>query len=55
MNTCDDCGKCWHDNDIVPLEEVADLAFRLDPGSVVPSGECPECGALCYLEVETCP
>ena len=22
--------------------------MRLEPGSIVPSGECPDCGALCY-------
>jgi len=30
--------------------ETRDLASRLEPGEEVPAGECPECGALCYLE-----
>jgi len=46
---CDDCG------DVQPMGKIAkslfeadNLAERLDPGSVVPAGEC-ECGAFTYL------
>lgn len=31
------------------LEDIPDLAQRLDVGSEVPAGECPKCGALAYL------
>lgn len=44
-NECDDCGKRWPDS---KLREVDKLFERVDPGGVMPSGECPECGALCY-------
>lgn len=45
------CANCSHecDSDDVDLAEIPDLWDRLDPGSEVPAGECPECGALTYL------
>jgi hypothetical protein len=44
-STCDNCGgEFWNKR----LHEIDDLAQRLDPGGVVPSGQCPACGALCY-------
>ena len=42
---CDNCGEIWKADQ---LEGIKDLDHRVDSGSVVPSGECPECGALCY-------
>ena len=31
------------------LAQPEELWERLDPGSEVPAGECPDCGALAYL------
>lgn len=45
QSRCDDCGHLWSDSELV---EPRHLSQRLDPGGVVPSGECPDCGALCY-------
>lgn len=45
---CDGCGYAWQPKDIIPLEFTPDLNTRLDPGGVVPAGECPECHALVY-------
>ena len=45
---CDNCG--WEGEPLFGLEEIVDLVERIDPGGVVPSGECPECDALCYPE-----
>jgi hypothetical protein len=42
---CDNCGKQWTAN---ALKEIRDLNLRVEAGGVVPAGECPECGALCY-------
>jgi hypothetical protein len=42
---CDNCGMDWH---IDSLEEINDYSLRVDAGGTVPSGECPECGSLCY-------
>ena len=44
---CDNCG--WKGKPkINAFADIPNLFERLDPGGVVPSGECPECGALCY-------
>lgn len=32
------------------LEEVESPLERLTPGSVVPAGECPDCGSLAYID-----
>lgn len=46
---CDNCGHETTDGRLkVRLEDIPDLAKRLDPGGVVPAGECPKCGALAY-------
>jgi hypothetical protein len=44
-HTCDGCEKTWSAS---KLEDISDLTERIEPGGIVPSGECPECGALCY-------
>ncbi len=50
LHVCDNCGSR---HDVEALEEIKDLEERLDhplghPDCVMPSGECPVCGALCY-------
>ena len=44
-HTCDGCGKTWNADKLLDFE---DLMQRIEPGGMVPSGECPSCGALCY-------
>ena len=42
---CQDCGKTWTDEQ---LNEITHGIWeRVAPGEPMPSGECPECGALC--------
>lgn len=41
---CGNCGKVWDDSQ---LAEIRHLWERVSPGEPFPSGECPECGALC--------
>ena len=42
---CDNCGNvCIGEH----LGTIDDMFERIEPGGTVPSGECPECGALCY-------
>jgi hypothetical protein len=59
--TCDNCewtgdeeslGEEDEDGELYgrTLHQIHHLADRLDPGGVVPAGECPECGALAYLD-----
>jgi hypothetical protein len=48
MNICQNCGKKWTEEQ---LEEITHGFWeRVSPGEVCPSGECPECGALCTPE-----
>ena len=42
---CDNCGHLWTYDQLKP---IVDLLERIEPGSEVPIGECPDCGALCY-------
>jgi len=47
---CDTCDWKGHPD---KLGAISDVDSRLTPGSVVPAGECPECGALTYIEPDT--
>ena len=47
MCQCDNCG---HECRAKKLDMITDIQERLDPGFVVPAGQCPECGALSYLK-----
>lgn len=50
---CDDCGRLWPKGEFPgDLGSIENLFDRIDPGQEVPAGECPECGALCYLQDE---
>jgi hypothetical protein len=44
-STCDNCSAKYENG---KLEQSAFDVSRLDPGSMVPSGECPSCGSFCY-------
>ena len=45
---CDNCRKTWWLRD---LDGIEDFFQRVEAGSVVPSGQCPGCRALCYPRV----
>lgn len=46
LHSCADCAKLWHTDQ---LEEITHGIWeRCQPGEIMPSGECPECGALCH-------
>lgn len=50
---CDNCGfVCDEDELGAGLSDTPDLGERLEPGSVVPAGECPKCGCLSYVMEE---
>lgn len=42
---CDNCGWTGADSG---MANIKDFFQRVEPGGIVPSGECPDCGALCY-------
>lgn len=44
------CGNCDWQGDDSQVNPIQDIMQRIDPGGTVPAGECPECGALCYLD-----
>lgn len=60
MHKCDDCQKILSDEELAAdFPSIEGLLDRLEPGGMVPSGECP-CGALAYpykapLSDECCP
>lgn len=45
MSRCDNCQVARPTED---LNEIKDFEQRVEPGGIVPSGECPDCGALAY-------
>jgi hypothetical protein len=51
MNKCGNCDSEWTDEQ---LNVVKNLFLRVLPGEPMPSGECPECGALCHPIEESC-
>lgn len=48
---CQNCELEADEDEIIPLEQVEDLLLRIQPGEVVPAGECRACGALVHLVV----
>lgn len=42
------CGNCDARVKAKDLLDIEDIGQRLTAGDMVPSGECPDCGALCY-------
>lgn len=46
---CDNCRKAFAEEDLEhAFPNIPNLTERIEPGSIVPAGECPECGALVY-------
>jgi hypothetical protein len=46
---CGNCEKIFKDKEIeVVLADIEDFFSRVDPGGIVPYGECPECGSFVY-------
>lgn len=41
---CQDCQETFNDGDLAPIDDIYE---RVSPGEIMPSGECPKCGALC--------
>lgn len=45
LHVCDCCEKNWDASELADMEH---LHARLEAGGTVPSGECPDCGSLCF-------
>ena len=47
---CDNCEWIGDESDLeIRMSNISHLVNRINPGEIVPAGECNECGALCYL------
>ena len=44
------CQNCEWEGDQADTDPIDDIFMRVDPGEPMPSGQCPECGALCQLK-----
>lgn len=47
VNPCE-CGNCNWTGPESDAGPIADLHERVEPGEIMPSGECPKCGALVH-------
>lgn len=45
QHKCQNCDAIHGEDDLKPIKNYDE---RVAPGETVPSGECPECGALCH-------
>lgn len=45
LTQCDNCSHVWREDQ---LKSVEKLSMRVAPGEAMPSGECPDCGCLCF-------
>ncbi len=50
MLVCDNCGRRYRSTSTLKhaFPDIPDLLTRIEPGGVVPAGECNDCGALVY-------
>jgi len=52
-HACNNCGKVWKAKDLTYVfPDIPSLSQRIEPGDECPSGECPACGALTYVDRE---
>lgn len=49
------CQNCDWKGDAGDVRDINHLWERVQPGEVMPYGECPECGALCHKAREPLP
>lgn len=45
---CDNCQFATSDEN--QMSQIKDIWERVDPGGIMPSGECPHCNALMYVD-----
>ena len=44
-DACANCGAVWTVEQLAPYH---DFWSRVQPGEIIPQGDCPACGAFCY-------
>ena len=47
-----ECANCGLRNAANDLDPTHDIWSRIQPGEIMPHGDCPECGAFCYPVTE---
>lgn len=47
MTECQNCGRLASENGIEPV--IGDIWARVEPGEIMPAGECRSCGGLAHL------
>ena len=52
MSSCH-CQNCDWKGEDRQTEDIQDFWERVDPGEIMPCGQCPVCHALCQLDVVT--
>lgn len=43
------CDNCNWQGTAIQTNDIKDIEERIEPGTTVPTGECPMCGALAYI------
>ena len=44
-----ECDNCDWKGRSEECEDIRDFWSRVEPGDIMPAGDCPECGAFCFL------
>ena len=44
------CDNCDWEGQGDKLDMMSDFEERVEAGSIIPAGQCPECGALAYIK-----
>lgn len=50
MSVMAECDNCRHRCDVDNLDAIHRYYERVDDDGVEPAGQCPECGALAYVD-----
>ena len=45
---CQNCGEDWAEASLLPISDLYN--DRIQPGEIMPDGECPECGGVCFAK-----
>lgn len=46
------CSNCEWQGSSDDCDHISDIFERVEPGEIMPAGECPECGCLAHLKDE---